>query len=402
MRVLISGGGIAGLTLAYWLRKYGITPIVIEQAAGTSHDGYGLDFYGTGYDVAERMGLLEKLGERQLPFDDVAYVDGSGKAVAHLSMALMQKIMHQRYMALMRWMLEDVLHDAVADMAEIRYSTTLTAIQPGPDSVAVTFSDGTGDTFDLLIGADGVHSNTRRLVFGEDARFERYLGYSFASYQLTDHYGIGHAWKNYVRPGRLASAYCSNQEDQIATFFMYKVPDEGHIPREQRLPRLRKIFAGMGWVTQRLLDDAPDPDAIFMDTMTQIYMPSWHQGRVALVGDACACPTSMSGQGASMAMGGAYLLAEALHTATDYTTAFRRYEQLMRPHVERRQENACKLAKTFLPSSLLGLVIQQLGMKLLLRDAFSGLLRQQFGTESLLADQHAHLFEPTKLPLPRR
>ncbi len=78
MRALISGGGIAGLTLAYWLRKYGITPIVIEQAAGTSHDGYGLDFYGTGYDVAERMGLLEKLGERQLPFDDVAYVDGSG------------------------------------------------------------------------------------------------------------------------------------------------------------------------------------------------------------------------------------------------------------------------------------------------------------------------------------
>lgn len=400
MRVLISGGGIAGLTLAYWLHEYGITPIVIEQAAGVYRDGYGLDFYGTGYDVAERMGLLEKLSERRLPFDDVAYVDSSGKTVAHINNALMQKIMHQRYMALMRWMLEDVLHDAVADSVEVRYGTTLTAVQPGPDAVAVTFSDGTSDTFDLLIGADGVHSNTRRLVFGEDALFERYLGYYFASYQLTDHYGIGHAWKNYVKPGRLAAAYCSNQEDQIATFLMYKAPNEGYIPREQRLPRLREVFAGMGWVTQQLLDDAPD--TIFLDTMTQIYMPSWSQGRVALVGDACSCPTSMSGQGASMAMGGAYLLARALHTEPDYASAFRQYEQFMHPHVERRQVNARKLATSFLPSTPLGLVIQQLSMKLLLRETFSGLLRQQFGAESLLAEQDAHLTEPTRLPLPRR
>lgn len=192
MRVLISGGGIAGLTLAYWLCEYGMTPVVIEQSAGTSHDGYGLDFYGTGYDVAERMGLLEKLREQQLPFDDVAYIDSS------------------------------------------------------------------------------------------------------------------------------------------------------------------------------------------------------------------ACPTSMSGQGASMAMGGAYLLAETLHTAPDYASVFHHYEQLVRPHVEQRQANARKLAKTFLPTSPLGLVIQQIGMKLLLRDAFSGLLRQQFGAESLLASRHAHLFEPTKLPLPHR
>jgi len=402
MRVLISGGGIAGLTLAYWLHEYGITSIIIEQAAGVSHDGYGLDFYGTGYDVAERMGLLEKLRERQLPFDNVAYVNDTGKMVICINNALMQKIMHQRYMALMRWMLEDVLHDALPSTVEIRYNTTLTAIRPGPDAVEVTFSDGTSDTFDLLIGADGVHSNTRRLVFGEDVLFERYLGYYFASYQLTDHYGIGHAWKNYVQPGRLASAYCSSQEDQIATFLMYKTPDEGRIPREQRLPRLRKVFAGMGWVTQQLLDDAPDPDAIFMDAMTQIHMPSWHQGRVALVGDACGCPTSLSGQGASMAMGGAYMLAEALHTAPDYASAFRQYEQRVRPYIEQRQENARKFAKNYLPGSPLGLVVQQIGLKFLLREAFSGLLRQQFGAESLLADRPAHVFEPTRLPLPHR
>jgi 2-polyprenyl-6-methoxyphenol hydroxylase-like FAD-dependent oxidoreductase len=165
---------------------------------------------------------------------------------------------------------------------------------------------------------------------------------------------------------------------------MYKTQDEGHIPREQRLPRLRRAFAGMGWVTQRMLDDVPDPDAIFMDTVTQIQMPSWYRGRVALVGDACGCPTLISGQGASMAMGGAYILAEALHEAGDYQDGFRRYEGLMQPYVESRQKNARDFAKAFVPQSQLGLMVQQVIMKLVLREAFTGLLRRQFGAESLL------------------
>lgn len=390
MRVLISGGGIAGLTLAYWLHTYGITPVVIEQAASIRRDGYGLDFYGTGYDVAERMGLLERLGERQLPFEDVSYVSSSGKTIAHVSATLMQKIMRQRYMALMRWTLQEELYGALANAVEVRYGTTLAAVQAEPDRVAVTFNDGRTDTFDLLIGTDGVHSNTRRLVFGEDALFERYLGYYFASYQIPDRYGIGYAWKNYSEPNRMAAAYCSNREGSIATFFMYKAANEGYIPHEQRLPRLRRAFAGMGWITQQLLDNAPEPDTIFLDTMTQIQMPTWYKGRVALVGDACGCPTSLSGQGASMAMGGAYMLAKALHTLPDHTSAFRQYEQLVRPYVEQRQKNARTLTKSFLPESSLRLIIQHMMIKFLLRDIFSGLLRQQFGTESLLASQSTH------------
>lgn len=402
MRVLISGGGIAGLTLANFLHYYGISSVIIEQAAGIRHDGYGLDFYGTGYDVAERMGLLERLGEQQIPFENIAYVDNSNKITAHINIALMHKIMRGRYMALIHWTLEDVLHEALNGAVEIRYATTLVAVNPTPDEVVVTFNDGTTDTFDLLIGADGVHSKVRQLVFGDDARFQRYLGYYFASYHLPDRYGIGHAWKNYVEPGRMAAAYCSNQEGEIVTFLMYKTADEGYIPHEQRLPRLRRAFANMGWVTQRLLDDAPDPANIFLDTMTQIEMPCWHQGRVALVGDACGCPTSLSGQGASMAMGGAYLLAEALHIIPDYTSAFRHYEQQVRPHVEQRQKNARSLAKTFLPGSSFELVMQRLVLKVLLRDAWSGLLRQQFGAESMLPSQKQAIRQTTQEILPRK
>jgi 2-polyprenyl-6-methoxyphenol hydroxylase-like FAD-dependent oxidoreductase len=384
VRVLISGGGIAGLTLAYWLHQYGIVPVIIEQAGGIRRDGYAIDFFGTGYDVAERMGLIDRLQSRHIPLAYVAYVNGSGKPIARLDISLMRKVMHEKYMALMHWTLEEALYEALAGDVEARFGRSLVAVRNSPQAVTVTYDDGTQETFDLLIGADGIHSNTRRLVFGPEEQFGRYLGYHVAGYALPDRYGIGHAWKNYTEPGRLAGGYCSSNEGEINTLFIYTTDDERHISREQRLPRLREVFAGMGWITSQLLDDAPDPDAIFLDTVTQIQMPTWHQGRVALVGDACGCPTLISGQGASIAMGGAYVLAKALHEAADYQEGFHTYQRLVRPYVERRQKNARDFAKSFVPKSKLGILAQQVLMKLVLRDACIGLLRREFGADSLL------------------
>jgi 2-polyprenyl-6-methoxyphenol hydroxylase-like FAD-dependent oxidoreductase len=384
MRVLISGGGIAGLTLAYWLQRSGIEPVVIEQADVLRSEGYAIDFFGTGYDVAERMDLINRLQAQQVPVKEVAYVNASGRLIARLDMALMRKVMHGKYMALMHSTLVEALYEAIADQVEVRFGRSLAAVEQDPERICAAFNDGTTGTFDLLIGAEGIHSNTRELIFGPESHFGRYLGYYVACYALPDRYGIGHAWKNYTEPGRQAGAYCSSTEGEIITLFLYKAPDEGHIPRERRLPHLRGAFAGMGWVTQRMLDDAPDPDAIFMDTVTQIQMPTWHQGRVALVGDACGCPTLISGQGASLAMGGAYLLAEALHEAGDYREAFCKYEHHMHSFVESRQKNARDFSKTFVPGSRLGLTVQQLLMKLVLRESFTSLLRRQFGAESLL------------------
>lgn len=228
MRVLISGGGIAGLTLAYWLHQYDI------------------DFFGTGYDVAECIGLIGRLRPRQIRLEYVAYVNGSGEPIAKLDRALMRKIMRGKYMALMHWTLEEALYEAVAGDVEVRFGRSLVAVQRSPEAVTVTFNDGTTETFDVLIGADGIHSTTRGLVFGQEEQFGRYLGYHIACYALPDRNGIGHTWKNYTEPGRLAGAYCSNNEGEIITLFMYKTQDEGHIPREQRLPRLRQALAGMG------------------------------------------------------------------------------------------------------------------------------------------------------------
>jgi len=384
MRILISGGGIAGLTLAYWLHRYEIPVVVIEQAQGPRRDGYAIDFLGTGYEVAERMSLIDRLAAQQIPFEALIYVDRTGKPIAQLDAALIRNITDGKYMGLMHATLEAVLYEALADQIEVRFGRSLVAIEPGPDAVVVTFNDGTTESFDLLIGADGVHSTTRALVFGPEDRFSRYLGYTIACYPLVDRYDIGCTYKLYNEPGRQVLAYDTRAEGELLILFMYQSAKPEHLPREQRLARLREVFAGMGWITQQLLSDVSPSESVFMDAVIQIQMPTWQKARVALVGDACDCPTLLSGQGASLAMGGAYLLARALHETADYQQAFRRYEQQMYAHVQAQQKSARGFAKSFLPGSHFGLFVQQTLMKVLLRPAFRGLLRRQFGAESLL------------------
>lgn len=384
MRVLISGGGIAGLTLAYWLQRYGMAPVVVEQAAGLRRDGYGIDFFGTGYEVAARMGLIERLRERQLPLDAITYVNRVGKPVATLPIALMRSVMDGKYLGLMHSTLEEALYDALAGRVEVRFASSLIAIESRDQGVDATFADGARESFDLLVGADGVHSQTRALMFGPEELFRHFLGYMVASYALPDRYGIGHTWQMYTEPGRLAGAYVGSQEGEIFTFFLYHRDRPEHVARGERLEHLRQVFAGMGWMTPRLLADTPSVTPIFLDAVSQIRLPTWHRGRVALVGDACACPTLVSGQGASLAMGGAYLLARALHETGDYQQALQRYEQGLRPYVLTQQKQAHGTAKAFAPLSLPGLLAQRLLLKLVLRKTFGPLLRRQFGAQSIL------------------
>ncbi len=384
MRVLISGGGIAGLTLAYWLQKSDISSVVIEQAKAIRRDGYAIDFFGTGYDVAERMGLIDLLRSRQIPFEALVYVNKDGKTIARLDMALIRKLTEGKYMGLMHETLEEVLYEALEGSVEVRFGRWIEHIEQGMDAVKVTFNNGTTESFDLLIGADGVHSRTRALVFGPEEQFSHYLGYTIACYPLADRYGIGKTFQMYNEPGRMAAAYCTPQADDLLLFFMYQSPKPEHVPREQRLAHLRKVFASMGWLTEQFLSDVDPSVNVFMDAVIQIQMPTWHQGRVALVGDACDCPTLLSGQGASLAMGGAYLLAKALHDTADYQEAFRSYKQQMSAYVLEQQKSGRSFAKSFLPGSSLGLFVQQAMMKVLFREAFSGLLRRQLFAPSIL------------------
>ncbi|MBT2233709.1 FAD-dependent monooxygenase [Nonomuraea sp. NEAU-A123] len=389
MRVLICGGGVAGLTLAYWLRRRGFEPVVVERASHGRLGGYGIDFFGTGYDVATRMGIIDRLAPHQLPVDSVDFVDASGKATARLTNELLAKVIQGPHLGLMHSGLEGALLDVVQDDVEIRYGDTVIAVRDTAAAVEVDFAGGDTEAFDLLVGADGIHSVTRGLVFGPEAEFARYLGCHLASYAVPDRYDLGRIRAHYTEPGRQAVVYPTGRTGELIALLLFKAPYGGSVPRGRRLDLLRATFDGMGWITPSLLADAPSGEAVFMDTMTQIVMPTWHHGRVALIGDACGCMTMVSAQGVSMAMAGAYILAEALHTQGDHARAFRSYEERMRREVTRRQRNALFFARSLVPGTRTGLIAQNLISRLIMRDAFAPVLRRQFGVGTILPPQDA-------------
>lgn len=384
-RVLISGGGIGGLTLAYWLHRSGMTPVVIERAPQLRTGGYAIDFTGSGFDVAERMGILPALQARQVPVDELVYVDGRGSRIAALQIERMkQLVMGGRYLALMHQTLERVLHDAVKDDVEIRFGTSLASLEQTADGVDVCYENGERERFDLVAGADGIHSKVREFAAGPEEQFRRFMGYALASYRLPDRYGLGRSWTMNVEPGRIAGVYASEEPGSVFAFFMWKCDQPEHRPRAQRFAQLREAFSGAGWIAAHMLANAPDPSEMFMDIVAQIEMPSWHAGRVAFIGDACACPTLASGQGASLAMAGAYLLAASLRENSDYQTAFTRYEEAARPYVEAQQRAARGFMKQFIPETPLGVALQRLVLNVIFRDPFIGMMRRQFNVRSII------------------
>lgn len=386
-RVLISGGGIAGLTLAYWLRRNGMTPLVIERAPHLRTGGYAIDFAGTGFDVVDRMGILSALQRNQVPVDEVLYVDSKGRRVAALSMERMrQLVVGGRYLALAHRTLESTLYDTVKDDVEIRFGTSVDAMQQDENGVHVRLSDGSDETFSLAFGADGIHSRLRELLVGPEAQFRQFMGYAIASYQVPNAYGTDRTWVMNVEPGRIAAVYASDDPNSVFAFLMWRCASADHVAREDRIAQLHRAFDGMGWIAADLLAQAESASDIFMDIVAQIKMPSWNIGRIAFVGDACACPTLASGQGASLAMGGAYILAESLRECGgDYAAAFARYENRTRPYVEEQQKAARSFMKQLIPGTPAGVALQRLVMRILFREPFVTLFRKQFNVRSLLA-----------------
>ncbi|HVA29406.1 MAG TPA: FAD-dependent monooxygenase [Candidatus Baltobacteraceae bacterium] len=384
-RVLVAGGGIAGLTLAYWLDRYGIEAVVVERAAGIRREGYAIDFFGTGFDVAERMGIADALKAKQVPVDRLVYVDETGKTIAVLAIDRMRAMLGGKYAALMHHALEQTLFESVERNVEVRFGQSISAIAEMPNGIDVDFEDGHHDRFDLVVGADGLHSALRETVLGLERNVLRPLGYAVATYRVPNRYDLGRTWAMLTAPGRIIGVYTSDDPASLFAFFFYRTTDSAHVPRAERLACLQHEFSNIGWIAGDLLRDGPPGEGIFMDAVAQIRMPSWSRGRIAFVGDACGCPTLVSGQGASLAMGGAYLLAHHLHESADYRTAFERYESFFRPNVEAQQRSAVRFTRQFAPNTWFGVALQRLLLRVLFRDPFIGLMRGMFDGRSALA-----------------
>jgi 2-polyprenyl-6-methoxyphenol hydroxylase-like FAD-dependent oxidoreductase len=368
--VLISGASIAGPTLAYWLNHCGFRPTVVEKAKSFRSGGYPIDLRGIAIEVIDRMGLLPSVRAAHIATRQATSVDSRGQVSARLDLTNLSGNNYD--VELPRGRLASILYDATRDAVEYRFDDSISTLAQAEDGVAVTFRSGEQRTFGLVVGADGLHSNVRGLAFGAEEQFHRYRGYYFMGFTAEVDSSLDSELVMYNRPRRMAALYAVRHQRRPNALLVFanKERIDRKLSVAEQFELVELAFAGDGWEVPRLLAAmrmAADP---FFDSVSQIHMPSWTNGRVALVGDAGYAPSFLSGQGTSLAVVGAYQLAAALATADgDHLTAFPAYERSMRSYVEQNQQLALKASGGMIPKTALGLWLRNrmLGFVPLLR-----------------------------------
>ncbi|GAB2530546.1 FAD-dependent oxidoreductase [Nocardia heshunensis] len=349
-RALIVGAGIAGLAAALRLHQQGWDVVVLERAPSRRSSGYLLNLHGPGYAAAERLGLIPELSKRDIGFFTSVLVHADGREKFRLPSDVTEAAVGKRALTLFRGDLESVLYDAVADFADIRFGTTPQAIVQTPGRVEVTLGDGTRLHAELLVGADGVHSRVRELVFGPEPEYFVDLGHMVGAFPLHTvpeqiPEGIG---ATHIAPGRTA-AVMNLGPQRSSAFFTYRCPDpaaELSLGAESALTRaFGDLDGGVAEALRQL-----DPATAYFDSVGQIVMDRWSRDRVVLLGDAAWCVTVFAGYGAALALDGADRLGTTLaaHDA-DLPAALATWETSLRPEVAKRQALARKGISRFAP-----------------------------------------------------
>jgi 2-polyprenyl-6-methoxyphenol hydroxylase-like FAD-dependent oxidoreductase len=366
--VLIAGAGIAGPTLAWWLLERGFEPVLLERASHFREGGYMIDFWGVGFEVAKRMGLVPRLREVGYVIDRLQFVDERSRIRSELGGEFLTGAMGDDFVSLPRGDLARMVFDQVAERIETIFGDTITHLSETADGVEATFEHGSPRRFDFVAGCDGLHSAVRTLRFGPEESFEKYLGYYTASF-LTDDYSPREekTYLSYAAPGRQISRYAL-RGNRTAFFFVFARDSQIERERLEQDGRelLHEIFERDRWVEipeiMRRLDECEE---LYFDSVSQIQMPQWWRGRVVLIGDAAYCPSLLAGAGASFAMAGAYVLAgELARERDDHERAFRNYDQRLRSFIEEKQRSAAQFAGSFAPSTRFGLFVRDQVLRL--------------------------------------
>lgn len=389
MKAVISGAGIAGLALAQRLAVDGWQVVVLEKAPGPRTQGYMIDYFGAGFDAAEAMGVLPRLRELGYHVDEARLVDRTGRTRARLRYPEFASAVGDRLLSIMRPDLELALREHLPAGVDLRFATTPTAVADHGDGVTVTLDDGQVLHADLLVGADGIHSAVRAMVFGQERSHLRYLGFHTAAYTFDDpgtHAAVRDAFCLTDSVDRQLGCYAL-RDGRVAVFAVHRAAD----PTPPADPRaaLRAEYDSLGWVVPRALANCPPPGELYYDQVAQVELPHWHRGRVALAGDACQAVSLLAGQGASLAVAGAYVLADHLRAADSIEEALDRYEHTWRPVVEEKQLVARKAVRWFLPRSATEVRIRRLMLGLSRLPGFRALL-----ASSLAGKQTAVISQP--------
>lgn len=369
MKVVISGAGIAGGTLAYWLQRAGHQPLLIEKSPEFRTGGYIMDFWGVGYTVAERMGILPAVRKAGYQVEAVRFVDDDGKPVGGFSVESMRGLTQGRMTSVARSELALEINRSLGARVETIFNSEITEIAEHDSGVRITLQNGETHDADIVVGADGLHSQVRALTFGPEASFEKELGYRFAVFEASgyeprdeDVYVIHSAKSRQI-------ARFSLRGGKTLFLLVFRASlIEGPEPKNAAETRamLKSVFADVGWETKQILDVLDQADDIYFDRVSQIRMPSWRRGRVVLVGDAGMAVSFLAGEGAGLAMTESYVLAgELVRAGVDYQSAFEAYETRLRAFIDGKQKSAEDFASTFVPKTELGIWLRNQATKLM-------------------------------------
>ncbi|MFJ2238296.1 FAD-dependent monooxygenase [Streptomyces sp. NPDC087859] len=352
-KVLISGASIAGPALGFWLNRYGFTVTVVEKASALRGGGYPIDVRGTALEVVRRMGILPQLRDAHIDLRRLTFLDADGGKVASVNPHTVTGGVAGRDLEVPRGELTDALHAAVRDDVEFLFNDSIDSLDQSEHGVDVTFRGGGRRTFDMVFGADGLHSRTRELLFGPEEQFHRYLGYCFAGFTMSNTFGLSHELTMWNTPGRAAALYAVGDNDDVHAFLNFAHPqppyDAFRNPQAQR-DLVAAVFADARWEVPGMLAAMRDADDLFFDAVSQIRMPRWSKGRVALVGDAAYAPSFLTGQGSSLALVGAYMLAGSLADRT-HTAGLAAYEHAIREFVTVNQDQVGEGDATLFPTT---------------------------------------------------
>lgn len=382
MRIVINGAGIAGTALAFWLGRLGHEVVLVERAPRLRTGGYVLNLWGIGYDAVERMGLLPELLALQYQAEKLRMVDARGRTRGGYPSRVLLRLAHGRLAALTRADIAAAIYGALDGRVETIFGDSVTAIEDDGVRVQVRFEHAPAREADLVIGADGLHSRVRRMVFGPDADFEHPLGCHVAAFEIAGYRPRDETrYEAYTAPGRYIAKF-PVRDDRMLFFMVMR--DEylaGAVPAsdEERKAALTQAFTGMGWECPAILAALPHLEDLYFDSISQIRMGSWSKGSVALVGDAAACPSLIAGEGAGFALAEAYVLAgELAQHASDPRLALKRYEERVTPFVTRKQRLAQTLVPSFVPRTAYGVRVRDFATLLMHLPVFPRLLMGRY------------------------